>query len=534
MTCDSCAATIEKQLTVAGIVSKKASYKNHNAIVSFNPDEIASKQIIRLVNDTGHYEVEGFQEIKPAIDDKPHLVIIGGGSAAFAATIQAHELGARVTMINEGLPVGGTCVNVGCVPSKILIRAAEELHQSDTLKFPGIVKHGKLQSFKEVIKEKRKMVKTLQQEKYIGVVAEMDNFTLIKGRARIASPKSVSVNGETIAADAILVASGASPKIPPIPGLDEVDYLTNETAYELEDLPERLIVLGGNYIGLENAQMFARFGSKVTVVELLPQILPTESPELVEELQKYLSAEGIEFLTNARTSRVYREGDEIVLEMNIEGKERKLRGTHLLVATGRKANTGELGLEEIGAELTQQGFLKVDEYLQSNVAGIYGAGDVIGGFMFVYTAAYEGKIAVLNALSPVKQKVDYSALPWVIFTDPQVAGVGADEKQAAELGIDAEAAVLPLSYIPRSIAAKDTRGFIKLIRNKQTDELVGARILAPEGSELLMEIAMAIKFGIKVEQIKEMFHPYLTLSEGVKLAAITFSKKMSELSCCAT
>ncbi len=480
MTCDNCAATIEKQLTVAGVVSKKASFKKHNAIVSFNPDEIAGEQIIRLVNDTGHYEVEGFQEIKPAIDDKPHLVIIGGGSAAFAATIQAHELGARVTMINEGLPVGGTCVNVGCVPSKTLIRAAEELHQSNTPKFPGIVKQGKLQSFKEVIEEKRKMVKALQQEKYISVVAEMDNFALIKGRARIASPKSVFVNGETIAADAILVATGASPKIPPIPGLDEIDYLTNETAYELEDLPERLIVLGGNYIGLENAQMFARFGSKVTVVELLPQILPTESPELAEELQKFLSAEGIEFLTNARTSRVYREGDEIVLEMNIEGKERKLRGTHLLVATGRKANTGELGLQEIGAELTQQGFLKVDEYLQSNVEGIYGAGDVIGGFMFVYTAAYEGKIAVLNALSQVKQKVDYSALPWVIFTDPQLAGVGADEKQAAELGIDAEAAVLPLSYVPRSIAAKDTRGFIKLIRNKQTDELVGARILAAE------------------------------------------------------
>ena len=193
-----------------------------------------------------------------------------------------------------------------------------------------------------------------------------------------------------------------------------------------------------------------------------------------------------------------------------------------------------MGLENIGVAVDKRGFLKVDPFLQTNVEGIYGAGDVIGGFMFVYTAAYEAKLAVSNAFSSVQKVVDYSALPWVMFTDPQVAGVGMNEVQAGEQGIESETATFPLRHVPRSIAAKNTKGFIKLIRDTSNDRLVGARIMASEGSELLMEAAMAIKFGIKVEELKELFHPYLTLSEGMKLAAISFSKNVEELSCCAT
>ncbi|RMH96293.1 MAG: NAD(P)/FAD-dependent oxidoreductase, partial [Calditrichaeota bacterium] len=337
-----------------------------------------------------------------------------------------------------------------------------------------------------------------------------------------------------IAADAIVIATGATPAVPPIPGLAEAGYLTNETAYELEDLPESLIVLGGNYIGLENAQMFARLGSKVTVLELLPQILPTEQSDVAEELLRQFRSEGIEVVTGAATRRVYREKGEVVLEVQVGKDRRQFRAGQVLVATGRKPNTANMGLETVGVAMDEKGFLQVDDTLQTSVPGIYGAGDVIGGYMFVYTAAYEGKLAAENALSEQKQPRDYTPLPWVIFTDPQIAGVGWDEVQARQRGIDAEATTLPLSEVPRAIAARDTRGFIKLIRDRESDKLIGARIVAPEGSELLMEVTLAIKYGLTANEIVSLFHPYLTLSEGIKLAAISFGKEVSALSCCAT
>ncbi len=534
MTCHHCALTIEQALSEEGILRKTVSFRDHSAKVSFNEEVISEEKIITLIHNAGSYRVTGRREVPDNAGDVRHLLIIGGGSAAFAAALQAHESGARVTMINDGLPIGGTCVNVGCVPSKNLIRAAETLHRARNPHFEGIQTEGQLIDFNKIINQKRELVNLLRQEKYINVVRDLERFTLIEGRAKLVASDTVEVNGQKISADAILIATGAAPRIPSIPGLEETGYLTNETAFELERLPEHVVILGGNYIGLEIAQMFSRLGSRVSVVEIMPQILPTEGPDVAEEIQEHLQKEGIVFYRNAQTNRVFKDGKDTVLELSMDGNRRTLRCSHLIVATGRKANTAGMELEEIGVELTENGFLKVDAHLQTSVTGIYGAGDVIGAPMFVYTAAYEGKLAALNALSPVKQTVDYTALPWVIFTDPQVAGIGPDERQASEMGIDTETAVLPLAHVPRAIAARDTRGFIKLIRNKANDRLIGARIVAPEGSELLMEIAMAIKFGIKVEQLKEMFHPYLTLSEGIKLAAITFSKDVKELSCCAT
>lgn len=540
MTCDHCAKTIDDALRMKGILDKSVSFKENRARVTFEETALSLGTIVQKIEKIGPYRISGIQDF--SVDDagsKKHLVIIGGGSAAFAAAIQAQELGARVTMINDsssgkGLPIGGTCVNVGCVPSKNLIRAAEALHQAKESRFSGIETSAGLSDFKKVIAQKRELVQTLRREKYLNVIEDMDQITVIDGRARLVSANRVEVNGETVNADAILIATGASPNIPEIPGLKESGYLTNETAFELNELPEHVVVLGGNYIGLETAQMFARFGSKVSLVELMPQILPTETPDVAEEIQQHLEREGIKFYTKARTMRVFKDNRSTVLEVSVNGRVETIRCSHVIVATGRKANTSNMGLEEVGVALNGRGFLEVDAHLQTNVPGIYGAGDVIGNFMFVYTAAYEGKIAAYNALSGAKKETDYTALPWVVFTDPQVAGVGLNEAQAAEQGLEVETARLDLSYVPRSLAARDTRGFIKLIREKKNDRLIGARIVAPEGSELLMELAMAIKFGITVEQLKEMFHPYLTLSEGIKLAAITFSKNVNTLSCCAT
>ncbi len=534
MTCDSCATSIEKQLNADGIMDKNVSYKEAGAKITFDEDKISRYDIDKLVNKTKHYEVTGSSDIEESSGNKKHLIIIGGGSAAFAATIQAREMGVKVTMVNDGLPIGGTCVNVGCVPSKNLIRAAEEIHRAQNTRFEGIEGNGRLTDFKKVIEQKTEMVKELRQGKYIDVVKDMEDFRQIKGYARITSPTSIEVNGETIQGNNIFVATGARPHIPNIKGLTNVPYLDNESAFELKSLPKSIIVLGGRYIALEIAQMFSRLGSKVIVLQRSNRILPTETEDLTNELTEHLENEGLDIVTGNQFQRVYEENKNIVVESKVANKLQKFKSEKIIVATGRTPNSNDMGLEEVGVKLDEKGFIEVNDYLQTSVPTINAVGDVIGKNMFVYTAAYEGKLAVSNIYSPIKKESDYTALPWVIFTDPQVAGVGLDEAQAIEQNIDYDVAKLPLSYVPRAIAARDTRGFIKLIRNKQTDQLIGARILAPEGSELLMEVATAIKFGITVEQLKEIFHPYLTLSEGIKLAAITFKKDVSELSCCTT
>ncbi len=535
MTCDHCATTIAKLLDKPGVLEKEVSYPKGKARLVINPDVVTADLLASAVNQTGHYRVVNITEFEGNSNGEPkHLIIIGGGSAAFAAAIRATELGARVTMINDGLPIGGTCVNVGCVPSKNLIRAAEAYHRANHPHFPGIEAHARLVDFRKIIEQKRELVLNLRKSKYIDVIHNYQDVRVIEGRGKIVDPNTVEVNGEVIQGDRILIATGASPFVPDIPGLAQVAYLTNETAFELEDLPKSMLVLGGRYIALETSQMFSRFGCKVTILQRSPRILPTEMPDLTDALTQYLQEEGIQVVTGVQIEQVEATQQGVRVLARINGNLEVFEAEKILVATGRRPNTRDMGLETVGIQTDEKGFVQVDDTLQTTVPGIYAAGDVIGDHMFVYTAAYEGKLAAENAIAGEQKERDYHALPWVIFTDPQVAGVGLDELQAREQGIDAESTVLPLDEVPRALAARDTRGFIKLIRDRQTDRLVGARILAPEGSELLMEIALAIKFGITVEQIKDMFHPYLTLSEGIKLAAITFSKDVHQLSCCAT
>jgi len=466
------------------------------------------------------------------------LVIIGGGSAAFAAALKTSELGGHAVIVNAGpehggLPLGGTCTNVGCIPSKTLIRAAEAARRAQQTSFEGLRVAGEVTDFAAVTRQTQALVTELRRRKYVDVAGDDPNIAIIEGRARITSPHVVEVEGQTLRARNILIATGARPFVPAIPGLEEIDYLTNEELYRLETRPEHLLILGGRYIALESAQAFARLGSRVTVLQRSPRILPTEQADLTDALTAYLRQDGIDIRTGVTTRAVRRDDDEILVETLINGQEQVFRSSHLLMTTGRQANTEDLGLEALGIRTNGHGFLKVDETLRTSISTIFGAGDVLGEQMFVYTAAYEGQLAAQNAMSEGHNKRDYTALPWVVFTDPQVAGVGLDEHQAAEAGIDVDVARLPLEAVPRALAARDTRGFIKLLRDRATDRLVGARILAPEGAELLMEVALAIKYGITAKELATLFHPYLTLSEGVRLAALAFSKDVRKLSCCA-
>ncbi|WKZ78764.1 MAG: mercury(II) reductase [Candidatus Kapaibacterium sp.] len=459
------------------------------------------------------------------------MIVLGGGSAGFAAAIQAHELGKTVLMVNAGT-IGGTCVNVGCVPSKTLIRAAEALHRGGHHAFAGIKVEAALVDFEAVIRQKDELVSQLRQAKYMDVLEAYDRVELIEGAARVESPRTVRVNGVAYEASSILVATGSRPWLPDIPGLAESDPLDSTSAFELKHLPESMIVLGGRYIALEIAQMFARLGTKVTVLQRSDRILPTEDADLTEALTGYLREEGLGIQTLVRVREVRRDGSGVIVSVLVGNTEREFAAEHILCATGRRANTESLGLEEIGVRLSEQGDILVDEYLQTSQLGIFAAGDVIGEPAFVYTAAYEGRLAAANALSGESRRCDYRALPWVIFSDPQVAGVGLNEREAAVAGIEVDVARLDLLNVPRALAARDTRGFIKLIRRKGSDELVGARIIAPEGGEQIMEAALAIEHGIGVSDIASAFHPYLTQAEGIKLCAQSFSKDIARMSCC--
>ncbi|WP_316929270.1 mercury(II) reductase [Cyclobacterium qasimii] len=463
-------------------------------------------------------------------------MIIGGGSAAFAAAIKAESLGLSTLMVNDGLDFGGTCVNVGCVPSKNLIRAGETAYHANHSNFEGIRPKGVDIDFAQVIKDKKKLVATLQEKKYLDVVSDFKNLTMLKGWARFIDNQTIEVNGERYKAIKFLIATGATTNIPNIEGLDKIDYLTNVSLFDLEEKPVSLTIMGGGYIGLEIAMAYNRLGVKVRVIEFTDRVLRTQTPDISEALESQIRKEGIEMLPNFRAIKFEKQGNVTTIHCKCpDGSFTKIvEKGKVVIATGTNPHTSQLGLANIGLELTKNGHIAVNEKMETNLSNIYAAGDVANTPTFVYTAAFEGKIAVENAFTGAENKADYSSLPWVVFTDPQVAGAGMDEAQAKANSIPFEVSKLELKDVPRAIAANDTKGFIKLIRNTQTDKLIGARIVAPEGGELIQQLSMAIKYGITVKDLADSFYPYLTLGEGIKLAAITFGKDVSKLSCCAS
>ncbi|MBL1215186.1 MAG: mercury(II) reductase [Ignavibacteriae bacterium] len=549
MTCDHCAKSIEKKFEGKnGVISKSVNYKDAEGEFQYNSELLSKDEIVEQINSTGHYKVvdeiiknngngnniydeDSLSSKKLRKNFDYDLIIIGGGSAAFSAAIKASSLEKKVLMINDGLPIGGTCVNVGCVPSKTLIRNGEQFYNSNNPNFTAITPGNSTLDFKEAIRQKTELVEELRQGKYIDILKDDKNVTILKGRAELVDNNTVSVEKDTYSAANILISTGSSTFIPDIPGLNEVGYLTNETLYDLEDLPEHLIVLGGRYIALENAQLFSRLGAKVTVLQRSNRIIPDEMPDVSEQLTESLIKENIDIKTGVKLKSVEKRGEKIVVVAMVKDKEEIIEGSHIFIATGRKGNTGNF--ESKGIELFGENFIKTNNFLETSIPNIYAAGDITGKYLFVYSAAYEGALAVENMFTENKRKTDYSVFPWVVFTDPQIAGVGMDENQAEGNKIDYDVSTISLSDVPRSIAARNTKGFIKLLRDKNSDKLIGARILASEGSELLMEIALAIKYGITVADLKNMFHPYLTLSEGVKIAAISFDMDVNKLSCCA-
>ena len=545
MTCDSCALHVERALKkVAGVQEAEVpGWESGRASVVLE-GEVDSQALIESVRRAGYGA--SVKTRKPLVegvvgeplssdgrgDGRFDLMVIGAGSAGFAAATRAAELGYRVAMVEAGT-IGGTCVNVGCVPSKTLIRAMEQYHLAGTHRFQGVQTAAGRLDWPVVIDHKDKLVEEMRQSKYVNVLAAYPEVTYIQGRARLTGDNRVEIDGKAYAPGKILITTGAKPWAAPIPGLKEAGYLTSTTAMELKELPRSMIVLGANAVGLELAQVFARAGTHVTLLELLPRIAPFEDEEISQALQRYLEEEGLEIFAGFETKRVERRDGRYLLTGAQFGEEMTFDAEQLLVATGRRPNTTGMGLEEAGVKLGKRGEILVDETLRTENPHVYAAGDVTGQDMFVYVAAYGGMLAAENALTGAGRIYEAAYIPRITFTDPQIASAGLTEEQAREQGYGVQVSTLPMAYVPRALAARDTRGLVKLVADAATDRLLGAHILAPEAGEMIQTAVLAMRFGISLTQLRETMFPYLTNVEGIKLAALAFEKDVAMLSCCA-
>ena len=466
------------------------------------------------------------------VGNKLHIAVVGSGGAAFAAALRAADEGASVTMVEAGT-LGGTCVNVGCVPSKIMIRGAHIAHLLVEHPFAGIGRQAPVVDRRALVAQQQARVEELRHAKYESILeSRAQSIRLLRGAARFQDARTLIVtlpNGgtEAVRADRIMIATGASPAIPDVPGLKGTPYWTSTEALVAGDLPEHLIVYGGSVVALELAQAFLRLGSEVTLVAR-STLLSKEDPAIGAELSRVLEGEGMRVLTHTTLREISYQGGRFLVDTGSE----QLAGDRLLIATGRHANSRTLDLEKAGVQTNGGGAIVVNDHMQTTAEGVYAAGDCTNSPEYVYVAAAGGTRAAIN-MTGGDARLDLSVLPAVVFTDPQVATVGLSEAQAKKRGIETDSRTLALENVPRALANFDTRGFIKLVAEKASGRLIGAQILAAEAGEIIQTAALAMRANMTVADLAGQLFPYLTMVEGIKLCAQTFTKDVKQLSCCA-
>lgn len=552
MTCTSCAAHIQEALEkVPGVRSASVSYPERVAQVA--AEEGVSPDALTAAVATLGYRVTTAKgaptQNQPGLlgkalgwlggatqtgkeGGKPHIAIIGSGGAAFAAAIKAVDQGASVTMIERGT-LGGTCVNVGCVPSKIMIRAAHIAHLRQGSPFDnGIAASRPAIDRGRLLAQQQARVDELRHAKYEGILESNPAIALMQGEARFKNGHSLVMKladgGEReVAFDRCLIATGASASVPPIPGLKDTPYWTSTEALASPSIPQRLAVIGSSAVAVELAQALARLGSHVTILAR-NTLLFREDPAIGEAVTAAFRAEGIEVLTQTQASAVSYADEEFVLATN----RGELRGDKLLVATGRSPNTRGMDLEGIGIKLDERGAILVDQRMRTSAPDIYAAGDCTDQPQFVYVAAAAGTRAVIN-MTGGEAELDLDTMPAVVFTDPQVATVGYSEAEARAKGIETDSRTLTLDNVPRALVRFDARGFIKLVTEAGSGRLLGVQVVAPEAGEIIQTAAIAMRARMTVQQLSDQLFPYLTMVEGLKLTAQTFFKDVKQLSCCA-
>lgn len=465
--------------------------------------------------------------------DQHDFIIIGAGAAAFAAATKASELRIETAMVNDGLPVGGTCVNVGCVPSKHLLAVSDEYFYPQRPVFDALENgHRSSFDFKTAIKEKRHLVASLQESNYSDVLGSLPGVEYIAGRARFVSTTAVEVDGRTLTADKFLIATGSRPSVLPFPGIENVQFVTNREAMDLEKLPRSMIVIGAGPIGLELGQMFLHFGTKVTVLEKIPQILPRVEVEIANELQRCLEDEGMEIHCACKIERIWQDGETRCVEADVMGERRVFQCDQLLLATGVVPNSDSMGLDAAGVRTNERGFIEVNPLMETSAPGIYAAGDVVGRMFLETLAAKEGMIAAANAFESAGKTIEYDTIPAAVFTSPQVATVGLTEEEVMRRYQACACRTIEVSRIPKAKAIKETRGLIKMVVHPETSKILGVHMVMPDAADLIHEAVLAVKFGFTVDDIIDTTHVFPTMSEGLKLVAQAFVRDISVMSCC--
>lgn len=455
---------------------------------------------------------------KPVKFDR-NLIAIGAGAGGLVTTYIGAAVKAKVTLI-EKHKMGGDCLNTGCVPSKALIRAGHAMHEIKRSEEFGVSAGEPSVDFKQVMGRVHKVIAGIEPHDSVERYTKL-GVECIQGEAKILSPWEVEVNGERLTTRNIVIATGARPLVPGIPGLQDVSYLTSDTIWELQEQPKKLLVLGGGPIGSELAQSFARLGTDVTLVEMADQLLIREDADAAELVVKGLQEDGVNILLGHKAARFEKDGDTQHAYLEHNGEEVVVEFDYVMLALGRVANTKGFGLEDIGVELTERGTVKVNDYLQTNYPNIFAVGDVAGPFQLTHAAGHQAWYAAVNALFGdfKKFKADYSVMPAATYTAPEVARVGINEKEAKAMGIDYEVAHYGIDDLDRAIADGEDHGFIKVITPKGKDKILGATIVGSHAGDLLAEFTLAMRHGLGLNKILGTVHPYPTMSEATKYTA---------------
>ncbi len=473
--------------------------------------------------------------------DRVDLLILGSGSTAFAAALRAQELG-KTAVMTEERAIGGTCVNRGCLPSKNLIGAAQLVHDARHPRYPGLRPAEVSVDFAKLIEQKDAVVHDYRKQKYESLVG--NSIRVEKGRARFIDPRTVAVDGKQFVGDRVLIGTGSHPVLPDIDGLKDVPYLTSDLLtvdepIELRELPQSLLIVGGGYIALELGQMFSRLGTTVTLLERSPQLLPHGyEPEVGRTVAGILTREGIEIVCNSTAQAVRQEKSDVVVTAAVAGRELDYRAQRILVAMGRQPNTDAIDTERAGVEVNERGEIVVDRHLRTKMWHIFAAGDVIGtqhgSEMATPIGSRHGVIAAHNALSDESlREVDHRVVPRTIFVDPEVAVVGMTEAAVLAAGRRCWCSTIPMSLVPRAAAIRDIRGMIKMVADADTNEVLGVSMVGHNAGEVIHEAAMALRFRATIQDFIDVLHVFPTMSEALKIVAISRFKDPSKLSCCA-
>ncbi|MBI3069704.1 MAG: mercury(II) reductase [Candidatus Levybacteria bacterium] len=476
------------------------------------------------------------------------LIIIGGGAGAFAAAIKASELKAKTLMVNMGLPLGGTCVNVGCVPSKTLLWAGEVMHLAKSHNIPGLDIEVKNFDFGQVVQHELDLVAKLRNEKYEKVLSNLENVDHIEGRASFVSPNEIEVNGQKYQGKKFVIATGSTTTVPLIEGIKEVGFITHIEALKLKEQPKEFIVVGAGPLGLEFAQMYSRFGTKVTILHRSSSIFSPGEPELTNRLAEILTQEGIIIKTNAKAQSARKENGKKVLLYEVDGKQEEVSADEILLAAGKTPNTQELALDKAGVEIDPSTGLrlrgrsdsrssgqaiKVNPNFQTSQRHIFAVGDVTNlPIRQETTAGREGTLATENALSNAQNSIDYNTVPWTIFTDPQLAGVGLTEDQEMKQLGKCLCRTISFEAVPKALIIGRTEGLIKMAVHPDTKVILGVHILAPNAGDLIAQAMVLVKNKNTIDDVANSLPMFPTLSEAIKIVALSFVKDISKLSCC--